>query len=282
MRHDRGERERSGVAVSVIRSVLNAVERAGGDVEGPLAAGHLTRPQLKQSGRRVAWADFIALSEALERSVVPIGGFEKVAPRLSQSWPELAALAGLFVSAETFYRFMLTLLGAAYPMVTYHSERLSGRREQLVLSVDEGEVDSSSFFRVAAQVLGGFATFVGHPPVVIDATIGPHEGVLEFDIPASATLLHRVTGAVQRLGIDYVEELQPPDDASRPFTERLTAKQRQVLELLLAGKSTEDLAQALPCTVLTARAHVAHLLRLAQVTTVEALVTRVRAEAPPE
>lgn len=271
----------SGVAVTVVRAVISGLERAGGDSRGPREATGLTFSQLQQRGRRISWATFIAVSEEVERAAAPLGGMATIAPQMVRAWPEIAAIASVFLSPERFYRFFLTTMGWAYPMVSYDSQPQPDGRERLTLRLDEGELDSSSFFRVSREMLGCFASFVGQPVVQVDATIGPREAVLEFVMPPSGTLgawAARTSSALHRSALEFLQELELEVSPDGGQAAELTPPQRQVLELIRRGCDTAAMSAALGWTAAEVEARTAEVVRSSGVRSRLELEAKLQAE----
>jgi DNA-binding NarL/FixJ family response regulator len=64
----------------------------------------------------------------------------------------------------------------------------------------------------------------------------------------------------------------PKQDASEPLRERLTTREREIVQLLAEGKSSKEVASSLNISVKTAETHRANIMRKLQIHTVSELV----------
>jgi DNA-binding NarL/FixJ family response regulator len=64
----------------------------------------------------------------------------------------------------------------------------------------------------------------------------------------------------------------PKQDVSEPLRDRLTTREREIVQLLAEGKSSKDVASSLNISVKTAETHRANIMRKLQIHTVSELV----------
>jgi DNA-binding NarL/FixJ family response regulator len=64
----------------------------------------------------------------------------------------------------------------------------------------------------------------------------------------------------------------PKQDASEPLRDRLTTREREIVQLLAEGKSSKEVASSLNISVKTAETHRANIMRKLQIHTVSELV----------
>jgi DNA-binding NarL/FixJ family response regulator len=64
----------------------------------------------------------------------------------------------------------------------------------------------------------------------------------------------------------------PKQDVSEPLRDRLTTREREIVQLLAEGKSSKEVASSLNISVKTAETHRANIMRKLQIHTVSELV----------
>ena len=99
-----------------------------------------------------------------------------------------------------------------------------------------------------------------------DLVRGIEAGADEFlSKPVSGPVLRAKVSALLRMRARYTElEVQPELEARREqiiTTAQLTAREREVLELLMLGREHEDISTALEITIRTSKFHQTNLLR---------------------
>ncbi|CAN5467151.1 hypothetical protein BH09MYX1_BH09MYX1_35980 [soil metagenome] len=264
-------------------AMVDLSERRGLALE-PLFAGLPFDEKSLRRRHRISWDHYCTLVERID---VAVGGGRN-GIELLESYhhhvdEELGAL-GSFVSPKAIYRFIAEVTTPIIvPPIQASIHDLAKDRIRIELRLLAGARPSETWFRLCQGVLRGLPCCLGLPLARVAAETSATHGSYVVDLPPSRTLAQRAVNAPRTivkslgwmvLGIDEGGSevgvgFRPPassnDDrlATARATFALTVRQHQVLELLVQGKTNEEIASALGCAEGTAEFHVSALLRKA-------------------
>lgn len=254
-------------------------ERAGIPASRLLGAPSVSVSALKHPFRRVPWNAFCEYNERLEEAWAERGGLEPFARGFVPEIPEFRAVARMLLPPQRLMQLLLNVGTWAHPYTEAKWSSASPRHFAFTLTLPSSFRDSPSFLRMNGPVLAHATTLLGLPPAKVEMTLRPREADYHFELPPSRTLFQSAQDASQRFVgemLERIEQLQSevrtlrqatPSQAPRreAFADRLelTARQREVMELLARGASNRDIAQRLGCTERTVEVHVSEVLRKA-------------------
>lgn len=254
-------------------------ERAGIPASRLLGAPSVPASALKHPFRRVPWKAFCEYNERLEEAWADRGGIETFARGFVPEIPEFRAVARMLLPPPWLMQLLLNVGAWAHPYSEVKWRSASPRHFEFTLTLPSSFRDSPAFLRLNAPVLAHATTLLGLPPAQVEMTLRPREADYVFALPPSRTLFQSAQDASQRFVGDMLERIDQLQSEVRTlrqatsghaprregFADRLelTARQREVLELLAKGASNRDIAQRLGCTERTVEVHVSEILRKA-------------------
>jgi len=254
---------------------------AGVSVERLLAGLPFDEHGLKRR-KRVAWDDYVTI---IDRVAEAVGGFQELEDLCAGSYhqvlPELRTLAGAVISPKMFVRFICDVLNPiVFPPIAHTWEDLGEHRVRVGVRLRPGAKPCEAFFRGSTGAFRGMTAHLDLPMLdVISADVGPEHGTWELELPPGRTLLSRAYRRAQRLMLRFqlgsesdgtpvsivvgAPDLDPmASRLDRAIVEwKLTPRQAEVLNLIVAGRTNKEIGQALACADNTIELHVTRLLR---------------------
>ncbi|NUP11359.1 MAG: helix-turn-helix transcriptional regulator [Polyangiaceae bacterium] len=266
-------------------AAIDAAERAKLPMEGFFDGLPFDAKSLRRM-RRVDWSDYGVICERMEeRAGGPEGCRRLLAEGYHHVIPEIRAIAGSLVSAKALYRIVLEVVDPILlqPLVTSF-EDLGEERVLISVRLRPGARPCGAFFRGS---IGAFEGLPGHLdlplPEVLFTEIDDVHGIYELQLPPSRTLAARIKRAartpiraVAPWILGYTSEGTPigasfggptaGDDIGLRVTTatrvwKLTARQADVLRLLVQGRANKEIASDLGCAENTVELHVTQLFR---------------------
>ena len=233
--------------------------------------------------KRISWEEYCGI---IDRLAVAAGGPRELEDLLAgtyhEMWPELRVIAGSILSPKLLYRFTLDILDAImFPPVVCGYEDLGGDRIRARCELRPGVKPCEAFFIGTTGALRSVPCHLGLPRAeILSAELDDTHGIWELRVPPSRTLARRASQLVARfvLGADpdgtlVTVTIGAGDGGPKPASLddaiaawKLTPRQADVLELVVAGKANKEIANALDCADNTVELHVTRLLRKANVT----------------
>lgn len=237
--------------------------------------------------KRVDWVDYCCLSERAEALA---GGSARWDRAITESYhrvvPELSAVASALVSPKALLRMVTELLDPiAFPAVEWSYRDLGQDRVSVSMRARPGARACRTFFSGSVAALEGLPGHLGLPNArILTADVSAEHGLIEAELPPSRTVLSR-TGKRSRavyerfmasFVLGYTEDgtplgatlgnSMPGDDvdgrlAAAAQRWALTARQGDVLALLVRGQANKEIARALECAENTVELHVTQLLK---------------------
>ncbi|QDE66847.1 MULTISPECIES: helix-turn-helix transcriptional regulator [Myxococcus] len=268
------------VPISVIKAGLYVSERHGVPRATLLGRPSVEERELTGPLRRISWDAFCEFNDRIEQAWSPLGGVEQFALAVNEQIPEILAVARRVLSPLQLLRLVISVGSWAHPRIMVRSKLLGPDRLQLELSLPDDWRDSPAFFRICSASLANSPRLIGLPRAQVELELAPRRAVYRFLLPPSRTafaLGSEVASQAHLLMLERISHLQAevsallrmPRGKSATGARRrfpawhgaLTARQAEVLELVVQGISNRDIANRLRCAERTVEVHITDILK---------------------
>jgi len=258
------------------RALLEGAKRGGLDAAALVRDLPFDEATLS-ANRWIAWSDYCTMVERLERAC---GGSDALEWFMVETLPygeEMYALAGAFVDAVSYFKLVLGVVSRLnFPTLDNDWTVRSRRTVDARYRIRDGARGCTAFQRLSIGAYRAIPRYLGLPAASVDAEYDERTFQGRIVFPESRTLVSRakrranaeMETLARMLGMiaaETQERTAGVSDAQRTqafaAAHGLTARHRQVLEALVAGRSNKAIADELGCTINTIEVHVTKILR---------------------
>ncbi len=281
---------------------IAAMERAGFETRQIVREVGVDLDAARRPGFRGSWESYLGL---LERFYALHGadGFLRAARAQISIVPETRAIAGLLVSPRQLLPFLMRRAESMFLTIeTAASVSETPEIQEWIVRIRPEHQASLPFMIGTRAVLCAFPTFLDLPEAVVQPDYTARETRFRVRLPSPTNLsrshemLRAMVPADALLGAidagersvrDLYDRLRSPDgDSQRTATHArgrpgppdrpwgLTERQFEVATWLVQGRSNKRIAESLACSARTVEAHVAAIMRKADVGSRAELVAR--------
>lgn len=275
-----------------VSEALKTARLAQLDVEALTAGLSIQQSLTPHQNGWVPWDDYCVL---LERIHTAYGGGEAARQLGAQhvAFDDIRRIAAAFITPTQLYHFILRVVDPiAFPTLEFRlSETKKSHVLELNVRIREPARACGALFEVSVGAVAAVPMHLGLPPAQVRLTHDEREGRFVINLPQSQTLPSRIRrGASQSLDLVLTfaeswiaQQLFTPSPTTNNESvrlnnfvqmHRLTNRHRDILLLVLGGKTNKEIARELSCTEANVEAHLTSIFRRCSVESRSQLVAK--------